>query len=115
MALIPENRKTQGLALVRSVGDNLVLAGLRKLFPVGDFRAAARAQGGARRSIDKLRIATPTPRRAVGLLSGGNQQKVVIGKWLNAEARLFIFDEPTRGIDVGAKSEIFRADRRPGA
>ena len=107
MALIPENRKTQGLALARSVGDNIVLAGLRKLFPSGIF-VPRRALKAARAIIDKLRIATPTPRRPVGNLSGGNQQKVVIGKWLNADAKFFIFDEPTRGIDVGAKSEIFR-------
>jgi ribose transport system ATP-binding protein len=107
MALIPENRKTQGLALSRSVGDNIVLAGLRKMFPTGIF-VPRRALKAARAVIDKLRIATPTPRRPVATLSGGNQQKVVIGKWLNAEARFFIFDEPTRGIDVGAKSEIFR-------
>ena len=107
MALIPENRKTQGLALARSVGDNIVLAGLRKMFPAGIF-VPRRALKAARAMIDKLRIATPTPRRPVGTLSGGNQQKVVIGKWLNADAKFFIFDEPTRGIDVGAKSEIFR-------
>ena len=107
MALIPENRKTQGLALARSVGDNIVLAGLRKMFPSGIFMPR-RALKAARAIIDKLRIATPTPRRPVANLSGGNQQKVVIGKWLNADARFFIFDEPTRGIDVGAKSEIFR-------
>jgi len=107
MALIPENRKTQGLALARSVADNIVLVGLRKLFPSGYFMPG-RAIKAARAMIDKLRIATPSPRRPVGNLSGGNQQKVVIGKWLNADARFFIFDEPTRGIDVGAKSEIFR-------
>jgi len=107
MALIPENRKTQGLALARSVGDNIVLAGLRKMFPSGIF-VPRRALKAAHAVIDKLRIATPTPRRPVGALSGGNQQKVVIGKWLNADAKFFIFDEPTRGIDVGAKSEIFR-------
>ncbi len=107
MALIPENRKTQGLAVARSVGDNIVLAGLRKLFPSGIF-IPRRAMTAARAVIAKLRIATPTPRRAVSTLSGGNQQKVVIGKWLNADARFFIFDEPTRGIDVGAKAEIFR-------
>lgn len=106
MALIPENRKTQGLALARSVGDNIVLAGLRKMFPSGVF-VPRRAIKAARSVIDKLRIATPTPRRPVATLSGGNQQKVVIGKWLNADAKFFIFDEPTRGIDVGAKSEIF--------
>jgi len=107
MALIPENRKTQGLALARSVSDNIVLAGLHKLFPRGFF-LPRRAMRAARAIIEKLRVATPSPRRAVATLSGGNQQKVVIGKWLNAEARLFIFDEPTRGIDVGAKAEIFR-------
>jgi ribose transport system ATP-binding protein len=107
MALIPENRKTQGLALARSVSDNIVLSGLRKLFPRGFF-LPQRAMRAARAIIEKLRVATSSPRRAVATLSGGNQQKVVIGKWLNAEARLFIFDEPTRGIDVGAKTEIFR-------
>jgi ribose transport system ATP-binding protein len=107
MALIPENRKTQGLALARSVGDNVVLAALPRLFPAGVF-SPARAAAAARAVIDRLRIATPSPRRAVAFLSGGNQQKVVVGKWLNAEARFFIFDEPTRGIDIGAKAEIFR-------
>ena len=107
MALIPENRKTQGLALNRSVGDNIVLAGLRRLFPTGLFLPRKAVQA-ARAVIDKLRIATPSVHRAVATLSGGNQQKVVIGKWLNANARFFIFDEPTRGIDVGAKAEIFR-------
>jgi ribose transport system ATP-binding protein len=106
IAMIPENRKTQGLALGRSVGDNIVLAGLHKMFPAGLF-SPGRATRAARAMIDKLRIATPSPRRPVAVLSGGNQQKVVVGKWLNAEARFFIFDEPTRGIDVGAKAEIF--------
>ena len=55
----------------------------------------------------QLRVATPSTKQPVGLLSGGNQQKVVIGKWLAAGAKVFIFDEPTRGIDVGAKAEIF--------
>jgi ribose transport system ATP-binding protein len=107
MALIPENRKTQGLALARSVGDNIVLAALPKMFPAGRF-SPKRALAAARAVIDRLRIATPSPRRTVGFLSGGNQQKVVVGKWLSAEAKFFIFDEPTRGIDIGAKAEIFR-------
>lgn len=106
VALIPESRKTQGLALIRSVGDNIVLAALRKLFPSGVFHPRE-ARQTANTTIRKLRIATPSDRRAVQVLSGGNQQKVVIGKWLTAESRLFIFDEPTRGIDVGAKAEIF--------
>jgi ribose transport system ATP-binding protein len=106
VALIPESRKAEGLALIRTVGDNLALAGLRKLFPSNIFRPAP-ARRSAEELIWRLRIATPSPSQTAGLLSGGNQQKVVIGKWLAAKARLFIFDEPTRGIDVGAKAEIF--------
>ena len=106
LALIPESRKSEGLALLRSVGDNLVVSALRRLFPSGLFEPR-RAQRLADELIGKLRIATPSARQTVALLSGGNQQKVVIGKWLAARARLFIFDEPTRGIDVGAKAEIF--------
>jgi ribose transport system ATP-binding protein len=107
IALVPENRKAQGLALSRSVVDNLMLTALRKLFPSG-FYVPGRAIRIAQSVIDKLRIMTPSPRRLVATLSGGNQQKVVVGKWLNADARLYIVDEPTRGIDVGAKAEIFR-------
>lgn len=105
-ALIPESRKSQGLALIRSVGDNLVLASLARLFPSGWFKPSTQARE-SRTLIERLRIATTGPQQLVQFLSGGNQQKVVIGKWLSAESRLFIFDEPTRGIDVGAKAEIF--------
>ncbi|QCI65319.1 sugar ABC transporter ATP-binding protein [Phreatobacter stygius] len=106
IALIPENRKTQGLALARSVRDNMLSASLGKTFSTGWF-SPRRATEIARSLIERLRVATPSPARRAGLLSGGNQQKVVIGKWLNADSDLFIFDEPTRGIDVGAKAEIF--------
>ena len=106
IALIPENRKQQGLALIRTVGDNIVLAALGKLFPSRIFEPGT-ATDVARGMIGKLRIATPSPARAAQTLSGGNQQKIVIAKWLAAGAKLFIFDEPTRGIDVGAKAEIF--------
>ena len=107
MGFVPENRKTEGLAMIRSVQDNLLAAGLRKLFPKGlyQFARAARTVEGL---IQRLRVATPSPWRQVRFLSGGNQQKVVIGKWLNAGSRFFIFDEPTRGIDVGAKAEIYK-------
>ena len=107
MALIPENRKQQGLALNRSVGDNIILAGLQRMFPSGLY-SPGRGAKAAWSVINQLRIATPSPRRPAGVLSGGNQQKIVVGKWLNAQARVFIVDEPTRGIDVGAKAEIFR-------
>lgn len=107
LGLIPESRKQHGLALLRTVADNLILAGLGRIFPHVLYRPA-KALEAARRSIAQLRIATPGPRTAAANLSGGNQQKIVIGKWLVAGTRLFIFDEPTRGIDVGAKEEIFR-------
>ena len=62
----------------------------------------------AEKARKELRIATPSVEKLVGELSGGNQQKVVIGKWLNTDSKFFIFDEPTRGIDVGAKAEIYQ-------
>ncbi|SPC18389.1 sugar ABC transporter ATP-binding protein [Cupriavidus taiwanensis] len=105
-ALIPESRKTEGLALVRSVRDNLLLAGLRRAFPMHWYHQG-KAESLAAKEIARLRIATPNADQLAQNLSGGNQQKIVIGKWLLAGARLFIFDEPTRGIDVGAKAEIF--------
>ena len=105
--LVPEDRQGQGLALIRSVQDNLLAAGMRRLFPSGWYRPrpASRAVSDL---IAKLRIATPSPRRLTRYLSGGNQQKVVIGKWFIAKSRFFIFDEPTRGIDVGGKAEIYQ-------
>jgi len=106
VALIPENRKQQGLALIRSVADNILLAGLEKLFPARIFFPAA-ARNTVIDAIRKLRIVPPSMQRRAQTLSGGNQQKIVIAKWLAANAKLFIFDEPTRGIDVGAKAEIF--------
>ena len=107
VGLVPENRQTEGLATMRSVEDNLLVASLRQLFPNRwyGFGKAARV---VKDLINRLRIVTPSSRRLTKLLSGGNQQKIVIGKWLNADSRLYILDEPTRGIDMGAKSEIFR-------
>lgn len=107
IGLVPENRKTEGLGLLHSVHDNILVAGLGQIFPTRWYRFAK-----ARRVVDeiirRLRVVTPSARRPVRLLSGGNQQKVVIGKWLNAGSQFFIFDEPTRGIDVGAKAEIYK-------
>jgi len=111
MGLVPENRKTEGLALMCSVHDNMLAAGLRQLFPHGwyTFTKARKAVEGL---IQRLRVVTTSARRPARLLSGGNQQKVVIGKWLNAGSKVFIFDEPTRGIDVGAKAEIYKVMER---
>lgn len=106
MGLVPENRKTEGLALIQSVQDNLLVAGLRQRFPNRryNFATAARIVSDL---IARLHLTPASPKRPAKYLSGGNQQKVVIGKWLNAGTRFFIFDEPTRGIDVGAKTEIY--------
>ncbi|HET9130247.1 MAG TPA: ATP-binding cassette domain-containing protein, partial [Terriglobia bacterium] len=89
-----------------SVQDNLLVAGLSRVFPnrIYRFQNAIRVVTDL---IARLRIATTSRQRLAKFLSGGNQQKIVIGKWLIAGSRFFIFDEPTRGIDVGAKAEIF--------
>jgi ribose transport system ATP-binding protein len=106
VGLVPEARKTEGLALIRSVQDNLLAAALAALFPRRWYRPHQAARVAAE-LIGRLRVATPSMQRLAKFLSGGNQQKVVVGKWLAAGSRFFIFDEPTRGIDVGAKAEIF--------
>jgi ribose transport system ATP-binding protein len=105
VGLIPEDRKLLGLALKTTVAWNTVMASLRKCFPkmvVNDQKI----RGIAEHFVKELRIATPGVGRQVRFLSGGNQQKVVLAKWLNTESKLLIFDEPTRGIDVGAKVEV---------
>ncbi|HET9217285.1 MAG TPA: sugar ABC transporter ATP-binding protein [Terriglobia bacterium] len=107
VGLVPENRKAEGLALLRSVHDNMLTAGLRQLFP-HRWYTFSKARQAVDELIQRLRVVTPSSRRLARFLSGGNQQKVVIGKWLSAGSRIFIFDEPTRGIDVGAKAEIYK-------
>ncbi|TXG81945.1 MAG: sugar ABC transporter ATP-binding protein [Thermomicrobiales bacterium] len=108
IALLPEDRKHQGLVLLLSVGDNISMAAPSATgAPPGLIPPRNRYQT-ARRFIDALRIKTPSARQKVMFLSGGNQQKVVLAKWMLTQARIFIFDEPTRGIDVGAKVEVYR-------
>jgi ribose transport system ATP-binding protein len=108
MALLPEDRKQQGLVLLLSVADNIAMAAPDKLpSPLGLVPPVQRARV-ADRFIQALRIRTPSSRQRVVNLSGGNQQKVVLAKWLLTEADIFFFDEPTRGIDVGAKVEVYR-------
>lgn len=106
IAFLTEDRKGQGLVLQESVRTNLVLANL-KGYSSGAFLNNKKIDESCRESVDSLRIKTPDGDERVGNLSGGNQQKVVIGKWINTDADIFIFDEPTRGIDVGAKVEVY--------
>ena len=108
LALLPEDRKQQGLVLPLSVADNIAMAAPDKLpSPPGLVPPVRRARA-ADRFIQALRIRTPSARQRVVNLSGGNQQKVVLGEVAVDEADIFIFDEPTRGIDVGAKVEVYR-------
>jgi ribose transport system ATP-binding protein len=105
VSLLPEDRKGHGLALILPVAENIVVSSLDRLFP-RLFVSKRKERETAMGYVDKLRIATPSTSRLAQYLSGGNQQKVVLAKWLCTKARVFIFDEPTRGIDVGAKAEI---------
>jgi ABC-type sugar transport system ATPase subunit len=110
LALVPEERQRQGLFFNLALGDNLVLP-LRAIAtawrrnPAADWADAARL-------IDTWRIKAPGPGAALDSLSGGNQQKVVLAKWLATRPRVLMLDEPTKGVDVGAKFEIHAAVRR---
>ncbi len=105
---LSEDRKHYGLALGMDVRANIAMASLgRYLGPLGTINEPA-LSAVAKGYIETLRIRTPHDRQEVRLLSGGNQQKVVIAKWLLRDCSILIFDEPTRGIDVGAKAEIYR-------
>jgi ribose transport system ATP-binding protein len=106
IALITEDRKAQGLVLGMSVRENTTLAHLDQ-FEHGVFVDKPAETRTANAEIAELRIRTPSAEQTVRNLSGGNQQKVVLAKWLIGRARVFLFDEPTRGIDVGAKAEIY--------
>ena len=101
-----ENRKFDGAALGLSVEENITMASLRKFSKHGRMQEA-KAKSNAQEYCKKLNIRTPSIDQKVMNLSGGNQQKVIIGKWLTRTAKVMVFDEPTRGIDVGAKYEIY--------
>lgn len=107
IGLLPEDRKTQGLTLQTSVKENINLASYNKVSTAGFINLGKEKQRSAE-YVNKLRIVTPGIYQKVVNLSGGNQQKVVISKWLCKDSSIFIFDEPTVGIDVGAKTEIYK-------
>jgi ribose transport system ATP-binding protein len=107
IAYVSEDRKAHGLAVKMTVAENLTLANTEAVCRAGGFIDFAAEAQAARRYIDALGIRTSGPNQTARLLSGGNQQKVVIGKWLFRGSRLIIFDEPTRGVDVGAKYRIY--------
>ena len=106
IALVPENRKLEGLYLVQSVRFNSTIEVLNE-FIKGIFVDNSKEREITQEYIDKMATKTPSQEQAIGNLSGGNQQKVLIGRWLATHPKILILDEPTRGVDVGAKSEIY--------
>jgi ribose transport system ATP-binding protein len=105
---LSEDRKHFGLATGMDVESNITLPSLRRWLKWGVFLNRSAIHTIAQQMVEKLRIKTPSLTQTAKLLSGGNQQKVVIAKWLVQDCDVLIFDEPTRGIDVGAKSEIYK-------
>ena len=103
---LSEDRKDEGLVLISSVAENIALPNFKKLFGKKPI-TSGKIYSFAQRYVDSLRIRTSSLDLECQNLSGGNQQKVIIGKWLGSEANIYVFDEPTRGIDVGARSEIY--------
>jgi erythritol transport system ATP-binding protein len=111
MMLIPEDRQREGLVPELSVADNMLLASLKRFFN-GLFLSRAQETDSIHRMIHELSIKVSNPQNLISSLSGGNQQKVVVAKSLLTEPKVLLMDEPTRGIDVGAKEEIFEIARR---
>ena len=107
LGLIPEDRKLQGLVQIMSVERNTTLVNLKRVIKGGVIRKDLE-HSLSEEYAKKLRVVTPSMETEVQYLSGGNQQKVVIAKWLFQESEILFLDEPTRGIDVGAKAEIYR-------
>ena len=107
IALVPEERRKEGVLVAETVNFNLAAASLSRFCRLSFVNERATAKN-AKKFVDELQIATPSIRQKVAFLSGGNQQKVAVGKWLAADSDVYIFDEPTKGVDVGAKQEIFR-------
>lgn len=107
VALVPEERRKEGILVLESVGTNLTAANLNRFTKMLGFVDRKKEKENAKQFVQRLGIKTPSEETKVQNLSGGNQQKVAIGKWLVAEADVYIFDEPTKGVDVGAKKDIF--------
>ena len=106
IGLLTEDRKTEGLMLEQSVQHNMSLAALADFAP-GGFVRESRERSAVQAFVERFRVRTPSLDKPIRELSGGNQQKVLLSRWLLRGLKVLVVDEPTRGIDVGAKSEIF--------
>ena len=115
IAFVTENRKEEGLVLPHAVDRNINMVALRQLAGAAGFMRPAEERTGAQAEVKRLSIKTNSLDTIAGTLSGGNQQKIVIAKWLLIRPRLLLLDEPTRGVDVGAKFEIYRIIRELAA
>jgi ABC-type sugar transport system ATPase subunit len=113
IAFLPEDRKGEGVLLVRDIVDNVDLGWLGRSRGIVD--EPARRRRAAEAQVQRLRIKTPHVHQRVGLLSGGNQQKVLLGRWLNVGVRALVLDGPTEGIDIGSKLEIYALLRKLAA
>jgi L-arabinose transport system ATP-binding protein len=107
IVLCPEDRKKEGIVPVRSVLENINVSARRRTARGGVLIDETWETENARERIDQLRVRTPSARQLIRNLSGGNQQKVILGRWLSETVKVILLDEPTRGIDIGAKSEIY--------
>jgi simple sugar transport system ATP-binding protein len=107
IALVPEERRKEGILVMESVSTNLTAANLGRFTKRLGFINRKAERSTSLELIERLGIKTPSEEAMVQHLSGGNQQKIAIGKWLIADADVYIFDEPTKGVDVGAKKDIF--------
>jgi ribose transport system ATP-binding protein len=108
IGMVPENRKCEGNITGRPVSENLTISILERLSGALGFQSPRNLSAHATRMIEQMKIDPPRPRMDIQDLSGGNQQKVIVGRWLAAESKVIIFDEPTQGIDVGTKSQMYR-------
>jgi ribose transport system ATP-binding protein len=111
ISLVPADRRHQGLMLEADIQTNIAHVAVGTLPSRRPWLDRSAMRAAARRQIDGMRIRADGPRTIVGRLSGGNQQKVVVGKWLEVSPTVFLLDDPTRGVDVGAKREIYRLIR----
>ncbi len=108
IALVTDDRKHEGLVLIMSVFENLLLPSYRRVSAMGTLMGKTKQNDIVSKWVSHLKIKVHNPAVEVGTLSGGNQQKVVLGKWLQMKPKVLILNEPTRGIDVGAKAEIYQ-------
>ncbi|MCY3007513.1 MAG: sugar ABC transporter ATP-binding protein [Planctomycetota bacterium] len=106
LAMVPEDRRHAGLVTSMTVGENLTLAWLEKISSYGVI-SGRRDRRFGQEQVESLRIKTPSLQQMAALLSGGNQQKIVFGKWMMRSPKVLLLDEPTRGVDIGAKQEIY--------